>query len=63
MSPQFLLRIEREPTNAAAGTTYAISDFKLDSRLSFFLWSSIPDDALLDVAASGRLRQPAVLEQ
>ncbi len=63
VSPQFLFRIERESTNAAAGTTYAISDFELASRLSFFLWSSIPDDALLDIAASGRLRQPAVLEQ
>lgn len=62
VSPQFLFRIEREPT-AAPGTVYAISDFELASRLSFFLWSSIPDDALLDAAASGRLRQPAVLEQ
>ena len=62
VSPQFLFRIEREPA-AAAGTVYAISDFELASRLSFFLWSSIPDDALLDAAASGRLRQPAVLQQ
>lgn len=62
VSPQFLFRIEREPTSAP-GTVYAISDFELASRLSFFLWSSIPDDALLDAAASGRLRQPVVLEQ
>jgi hypothetical protein len=62
VSPQFLFRIEREPS-AAPGTVYPISDFELASRLSFFLWSSIPDDALLDVAASGKLREPAVMEQ
>ena len=50
-------------TDVAAGQAYRISDSELASRLSFFLWSSIPDDELLDVAASGRLRQPAVLER
>ena len=63
VSPQFLFRIEREPTGAAPGTNYPISDFELASRLSFFLWSSIPDDTLLDAAASGKLREPAVMEQ
>src|SRR5262249_36218463 len=55
-SPKFAFHIESEPANAAAGTVYAISDLELASRLSFFLWSSIPDDELLDVAAKGRLR-------
>jgi mono/diheme cytochrome c family protein len=63
VSPQFLFRIEREPAGAAPGTVYPISDFELASRLSFFLWSSIPDDTLLDVAASGKLRDPAVMQQ
>jgi mono/diheme cytochrome c family protein len=63
VSPQFLFRIEREPAGAAPSTTYLISDLELASRLSFFLWSSIPDDTLLDAAASGKLREPAVLEQ
>ena len=62
VSPQFLFRIEREPT-ATPGTVYPISDFELASRLSFFLWSSVPDDALLDVAAGGKLRDPKVMEQ
>lgn len=62
VSPQFLFRIEQEPAGRAAGTTFAISDFELASRLSFFLWSSIPDDALLDAAASGTLRRPEVLK-
>ncbi len=63
VSPNFLFRIEREPSTSAPGTVYPISDFELASRLSFFLWSSIPDDTLLDVAASGKLREPAVIEQ
>ena len=63
VSPQFLFRIEREPAHIAPGTPYRISDLELASRLSFFLWSSIPDDELLDLAARGRLRDPAVLEQ
>ncbi len=63
VSPQFLFRIERDPPGAAPGTSHPVSDLELASRLSFFLWSSIPDDELLDVASQGKLRQPAVLEQ
>jgi hypothetical protein len=63
VSPQFLFRIEREPATAARGSTYRISDLELASRLSFFIWSSIPDDELLDAAAAGRLKDPKVLEQ
>jgi hypothetical protein len=62
-SPQFIYRIEEEPASVAAGQTYRISDIDLASRLSFFLWSSPPDDALLKVAEQGRLKEPAVLEQ
>jgi hypothetical protein len=62
-SPQFLVRAEREPATARSGETYRITDLELASRLSFFLWSSIPDDELITVAAQGRLRQPAVLAQ
>jgi mono/diheme cytochrome c family protein len=62
VSPQFLYRIERDPAGAAPGSVYRVGDLELASRLSFFLWSSIPDDQLLDVAASGKLKQPAVLE-
>ena len=61
VSPQFLFRIERDPAQLADGGVYAISDLELASRLSFFLWSSIPDDELLDIAADGRLRDPGVL--
>jgi cytochrome c551/c552 len=60
-SPEFLFRIERDPPNVAPGTPYTLNDFELASRLSFFLWSSIPDDELLDIAASGKLHDPAVL--
>ena len=63
VSSQFLFRIEREPLTVAAGTAYRVSDLELASRLSFFIWSSIPDDELLDVAAAGRLKDPKVLEQ
>ena len=62
-APQFLFRIEREPASVAPGTAYRISDIELASRLSFFIWSSIPDDELLDAAAAGRLKDPKVLEQ
>ena len=62
-SPQFLVRAEREPATVRAGQTYRVSDIELASRLSFFLWSSIPDDELITVATQGRLSQPAVLEQ
>ena len=63
VSPEFLFRVETDPVKAAPGSNYRASDLELASRLSFFLWSSIPDEALLDVAAQGRLRTPAVLEQ
>jgi len=63
VDPQFIFRFERAPAGVKPGTTYRISDLELASRLSFFLWSSIPDDELLGVAASGRLDDPAVLEQ
>jgi mono/diheme cytochrome c family protein len=63
VSPQFLYRIERDPAGAAPGSVHAVSDLELASRLSFFLWSSIPDDELLTVAAAGQLKQPPVLEQ
>jgi mono/diheme cytochrome c family protein len=63
VSPEFLYRVEREPESAAKAATYRISDLELASRLSFFLWSSIPDDELLDVAAAGKLREPRILER
>ena len=62
VSSQFLFRIERPPADVAAGGAYRVSDLELASRLSFFLWSSIPDDQLLDAAVAGRLKDPAVLE-
>ena len=61
--PEFIYRGEPEPANLAPGKSYRISDLALASRLSFFLWSSIPDDELIDVAAKGQLKDPAVLEQ
>ena len=63
ISPDFLFRVERDPNNIEPGTVYALSDLELASRLSFFLWSSIPDAELLDLAESGVLSDPAVLEQ
>ena len=63
VSPEFLFRIEQDPAGLAPHTAYRISDLELASRLSFFLWSSIPDDELLDVAIRGDLKKPAVLEQ
>jgi hypothetical protein len=57
----FLYRIETDPAGARAGEAHAVSDVELASRLSFFLWSSIPDETLLNLAEAGRLRQPAVL--
>ena len=62
-SPDFLYRIEADPATAAPGEPYRVSDVELASRLSFFLWSSIPDDELLDVAIDGRLSDTGVLEQ
>ena len=61
VSPQFLFRIERDPVGVEAGGVYRISDLELASRLSFFLWSSIPDDELLEAAEAGTLREPGVL--
>jgi len=61
--PEFLYRREVEPASVAAGTPYRVSDVELASRLSFFLWSSIPDEELLTLAEQRRLREPAVLER
>jgi hypothetical protein len=63
VSPDFLFRIEADPPGAVPGTAYRISDVELASRLSYALWSSIPDDTLLDLAIRGRLKEPAVLEK
>jgi hypothetical protein len=63
VSPQFLFRIESDPANAAPGSAHRVTDLELASRLSFFLWSSIPDDELLNTAIAGKLSNPAVLEQ
>ena len=63
VSPDFLFRTEHDPAGAKPGHAYSISDLELASRLSFFLWSSIPDDELLDAAARGTLKQPAVLDR
>jgi hypothetical protein len=62
-SPKFVFRAERDPDSVAPGAPYRLTDLELASRLSFFLWSSIPDDELLRVAEQGRLRTPAVLSQ
>ncbi len=61
VNPKFLFRIEQEPSGLPAGSVYPISDLELASRLSFFVWSSIPDEELLEVAERGELRQPDVL--
>ena len=63
VSPHFLFRVEADPAGVPRNAPYAVSDVELASRLSFFLWSSIPDDQLLDLATRGQLRNPAVLEQ
>jgi mono/diheme cytochrome c family protein len=63
VSPEFLFRIEQDPQPAGAGKAYRISDVDLASRLSFFLWSSIPDDELLDLAERGGLNDPAALQR
>ena len=63
VDPEFLFRIETDPEGLPAGTPYRVSDLELASRLSFFLWSSIPDDELLDVAAKGELGEPTVLDR
>jgi len=63
VAPRFIFRMEDEPANVKSGATYRISDFALASRLSFFLWSSMPDDELLQVANDGRLKDPVELEK
>ena len=62
-SPQFLIRAEREPDKIAAGQPYRITDLELASRLSFLLWSSIPDDELIDTASQNKLHLPATLDR
>ena len=61
--PKFLFRMERDPVDTVAGRSYRLDDYKLASRLSFFLWSSIPDDELLRLASEGKLKNPAVFDQ
>jgi hypothetical protein len=61
-SPKFLFRMERDPAAVAAGQSYRIGEFELASRLSFFLWSSIPDDELLRLAGEGKLKNPEVFD-
>ncbi len=63
VSPRFLFRIERDPADVAPGEVYRISDLELAARLSFFLWSSIPDDELLDAAIDGKLGRSEGLEK
>ena len=63
VDPEFLFRVERDPVDTRPGTIHPVSDLELAARLSFFLWSSIPDDELLDVAARGDLRDPDVLRR
>jgi cytochrome c5 len=63
VDPDFLLRIHRDPTGLKPGQPYRLSDIEVASRLSFFLWSSIPDEPLLEAAERGTLTQPAILEQ
>ncbi len=62
VNPNFLFRIEKDPPNLKPETAYVISDLELASRLSFFLWSSIPDEELLEIAESGKLSDPVVFE-
>ena len=63
VNPDFLFRVERDPPGIRPGTAYKISELELASRLSFFLWSSIPDDQLLDSAMRGELNRPTRLEE
>jgi len=63
VSSQFLFQIEHQPAALATGSPYRVSDVELASRLSFFLWSSIPDDELLETASTGKLKDPRVLEE
>jgi hypothetical protein len=61
--PEFVFRFERDPANVAMGATHRVTDIELASRLSFFLWSSIPDEELLTTAEQGKLKDPAILQQ
>src|SRR6202008_4495730 len=61
VSPDFLFRVERDPTASQPGAVHRVSDVELASRLSFFLWSSIPDEELLGLAEKNKLGDPAVL--
>ena len=63
VAPEFLFRVERDPVDITPGAAYTLNDLELASRLSFFLWSSIPDEELLVLAEEGRLHEPAVLER
>jgi hypothetical protein len=63
VAPAFLYRVEEEPPATAEGAVYRLSNLELASRLSFFLWSSVPDDELLDLAVKGKLSDPKILEQ
>jgi len=63
VSPEFLFRVEQTPDGVGPGKNYRVPDLQLATRLSFFIWSSIPDDELLDLAAAGRLHEPAVLSK
>ncbi|MBL8851097.1 MAG: DUF1592 domain-containing protein [Planctomycetaceae bacterium] len=63
VNPNFLFHIERDPSGLPPQTAYRLNDFELASRLSFFLWSSIPDDELLEIAARGELSRPEILDQ
>ena len=62
-SPEFLFRFEPDPPSVAVNSVYRVNDLELASRLSFFLWSTIPDDQLINLASQGKLKDPAVLEQ
>jgi mono/diheme cytochrome c family protein len=62
-SPEFLFRFEPDPPSAAVGAIHRLSDLELASRLSFFLWSSVPDDKLINLASAGKLKDPAVFDQ
>ena len=61
--PEFLFLVERDPEEAAPGELYQVPDIELASQLSFFLWSSLPDATLLELAGAGRLQDPVILEQ
>ncbi|MCU1264395.1 MAG: hypothetical protein JWM21_713 [Acidobacteria bacterium] len=62
-SPEFVFRFERNPSAGGSGKNYRITDLELASRLSYFLWSSAPDDRLIAIASQGKLKDPAVLER